>query len=78
MKFDHVHVIEGEGKNRKDITRKLMEICERTKAGVRPETPKLFTDLVYLMKSADIDTLSDINKMLKENKLCSDNLFRTR
>ncbi|XP_045158693.2 uncharacterized protein LOC123524511 [Mercenaria mercenaria] len=78
LKFDHVHDLEGEGRSRKDITRKLMEICEKTKSGVRPETPKLFTDLVYMMKSADIDTLTDINKMLTEGTLCPDNVFRTR
>ncbi|KAL4235950.1 hypothetical protein ACF0H5_004338 [Mactra antiquata] len=77
LKFDHVYDVDKETKDRKDLTRKLLEICEKTKAGVRPETPKLFTDLVFIMKTADATAIDGIYKMLKEEKICSDNLYRT-
>ncbi|XP_052775371.1 uncharacterized protein LOC128213563 isoform X2 [Mya arenaria] len=77
LKFEHEDHIESEGRSRKEITRKLMEICEKTKAGVRPETPRLFTDLVYLVKMADKDTLTDVYRTLSGDALCPDNKYTT-
>lgn len=78
LKFDHEVTSTSENQNRKDITDKLKEICDGTKTGVRSETPKLFTDLVYLMKRADSSILGSIHKMLTEQAFCPDNLYRTR
>ena len=73
MKFEHANGIDTENQIRKDITRKLVETCEQTKSGLRPESPRLFTDLVYMMRSADKNTLSDVYRTLNEGSLCLDN-----
>ncbi|XP_060558872.1 apolipophorins-like isoform X2 [Ruditapes philippinarum] len=78
LKFEHAHGIEKESNNRHDITSKLVEICENTRSGVDTDTPKLFEELVYIMKLADIDTLFAMNKFLTDDTLCKDNYFRTR
>jgi hypothetical protein len=78
LKFEHAHGIEKESNNRHDITSKLVEICENTRSGVDTDTPKLFEELVYIMKLADIDTLFAMNKFLTDDTLCKDNSFRTR
>ena len=77
LKFQHNRDEEGT-RSKRDITRKLMEVCEKTKSGVKPETPKMFTELVYMVRAADSDSLNDIYAMLEKGTICKDNNERTR
>jgi hypothetical protein len=62
----------------KDVEQKLMEICANTKDGVTPETPKLFTSLVYTMKTMQSNDLLSIYKKINSKEICSVNNDRVR
>lgn len=55
-----------------------MEICSQTKDGVTPETPKMFTSLVYIMKAMKSEDLVSVYKKIQKNEICPSNNKRVR
>ena len=78
LKFEHTASENQETKTRKELERKLLEVCEGTKSGVSSETPRLFSDLVYLVRMVDSRTLSETYKRIQEGAVCSENKDRVR
>merc|ERR1711971_62585 len=76
--FEHFFDSDKEMKTRKDIERKLLDICQFTKDDVRPETPRLFTDLVHLLRTVGTDTFEEIYRSVQSGALCSDNNQKVR
>lgn len=78
MNFEHNVDMASSTKARKNIEKQLVNICAQTKGDVRPETPRLFSDLVYIMRSADSQTLKDVYTNVQSGALCSDNNQKVR
>ncbi|XP_056021701.1 uncharacterized protein LOC130054813 [Ostrea edulis] len=78
MNFEHYSDAASNMKTRKDIERQLVNICIQTKEDIRPETPRLFSDLVYIMRAADSQTLNDVYSNIQSGTLCSDNNQKVR
>ena len=78
LKFEHISNKDQETKTRKELEKKLLEICEGTKTGVSSETPRLFSDLVYIVRMVDSRTLSDTYKRIQDGAVCSENKDRVR
>lgn len=70
--FQHSFGASGDN-NRKDVERKLMDICDTTVNGVTPETPKIFSALVQSMKSISSKDLDLIYKKIQSNDICPTN-----
>lgn len=78
LKFDHEYVRPSESKNLDAISSKLKEICQNTASGVQLNTPRMYTELVYLMKNADVKTLRKVMEIVSDGSICSDNQARTK
>lgn len=78
LRFDHIDEENQETNTRKELERKLMEICEGTKNGVDSNTPRLFSDLVYIVRSVNSRTLSETYQRIKSDAVCSENKERVR
>ncbi|XP_061171948.1 uncharacterized protein LOC133181472, partial [Saccostrea echinata] len=78
MNFEHHYDVGSKTKTRKDIERQLVNICAQTTEDVRPETPRLFSDLVYTMRAADSQTLKDVYSNVQSGSLCSNNNQKVR
>ncbi|XP_062611985.1 uncharacterized protein LOC134273791, partial [Saccostrea cucullata] len=78
MNFEHHYDVARNMKTRKDIERQLVNICAQTTEDVRPETPRLFSDLVYIMRAADSQTLKDVYSNVQSGSLCSNNNQKVR
>lgn len=78
LSFQHAYDADRAAKNRKDLERNLMEICESTKSGVRPETPRLFTNLVYTIKTMEATEMAVVYQKVKNGAICSDNQERVK
>ena len=55
-----------------------MEICESTKSGVQPETPRLFTSLVYTMKTMEAADMGVVYQKVMSGAICSENKERVK
>ena len=73
LTFEHVYDADQVMRTRNDVENKLMDACRVLKEDIRPETPKLFTELVYLLKSVDVSTLRTIYQKLQDKSLCAEN-----
>ena len=78
LTFEHAYDADRAAKNRKDLQRSLMEICESTKSGVQPETPRLFTSLVYTMKTMEAADMGVIYQKVKSGAICPENQERVK
>ncbi|KAJ8307373.1 hypothetical protein KUTeg_015457 [Tegillarca granosa] len=78
LMFEHANDIANMERSRTDTESKLREICQSTSTDIRPDTPKLFSDLVYLMKSLDADLLKQVYQQVKSTTFCSENQSRLR
>ncbi|XP_062611984.1 uncharacterized protein LOC134273790, partial [Saccostrea cucullata] len=78
MNFEHHYDVASNMKTRKDIERQLVNICAQTTEDVRQETPRLFSDLVYIMRAADSKTLKDVYSNVQSGSLCSNNNQKVR
>ena len=73
LSFQHAYDADRAAKNTKDLERSLMEICESTKSGVRPETPRLFASLVYIMKTMEAAEMAVLYQKVNNGAVCSEN-----
>ena len=78
LSFEHAYDADRAAKNRKDLQRSLMEICESTKSGVQPETPRLFTALVYTMKTMEAADMGVVYQKVMSGAICSENQERVK
>ena len=78
MIFEHIHDPANAMTTKKHVEEKLVEICKSTKKDVRPETPRLFADLVNMLKAADASTIERLYESVKSGSLCSGNNQRVK
>ena len=78
LKFEHANDVDMETKTRKELEKKLMEICESTEKGVNSDTPRLFSGLVYIVRATDSSTLLEAYRRIQEGGVCSANKERVR
>ncbi|RUS87830.1 hypothetical protein EGW08_004429 [Elysia chlorotica] len=71
--FDHFASRPSVEQARRLTEENLKEICESTSYDVRPETPRLFSELVYALKALDKQTMEEIFGQLKTKSLCPSN-----
>lgn len=57
---------------------KLQELCTSTQEGIRPETPQMFSELVYLMKKLDALSLDSVYRQVTAASFCPNNAERTK
>ena len=68
----------GADSNMKDVERKLMDICDNTVNGVTPDTPKMFSALVFSMKAISNRDMDVINKKIQSQDICPSNNMRVQ
>ncbi len=78
MNYEHVYGNGERAEPRKDAENKLEEICRDTREDIRPDSPRLFSELVYIVKNMDAAALREIYSQLKRGSLCSQNNERTK
>ncbi|GFS10552.1 microsomal triglyceride transfer protein large subunit [Elysia marginata] len=71
--FDHSASRPSASQARQQVEQKLKEICESTSYAVRPESPRLFSELVYALKALDKLTMDEVFRQLKTKTLCPSN-----
>ena len=67
------HSFDASDNSRKDVERKLIDICDNTVNGVTPDTPKMFSALVSAMKSISSKDMDVINKKIQSHDICPSN-----
>lgn len=72
LQFQHSSIVNNDD-NRKDVEKKLVEICDTTLNGVTTETPKLFTSLVLSMKNIGSKDMDIVYKKIKDQSICAAN-----
>ncbi|XP_046361600.2 uncharacterized protein LOC124138779 [Haliotis rufescens] len=75
--YEHVYGNGQRAEPRREAENKLQEICRDTREDVRPDTPRLFSELVYIIRNMDVTTLNGVYNQVKRGSLCSDNNERT-
>ncbi|XP_059142810.1 uncharacterized protein LOC131930369 isoform X2 [Physella acuta] len=71
--FEHFGNDDQSNNARESAQQTLKEICDQTKDDLRPETPRLFSQLVKVMKALKSTELGDLHTQLKNKNLCPDN-----
>ncbi|GFS05085.1 apolipophorin long isoform [Elysia marginata] len=71
--FDHSASRLSASQARQQVEQKLKEVCESTSYDVRPESPRLFSELVYALKALDKQTMDEVFRQLKTKTLCPSN-----
>ena len=52
----------------------LRQLCRDTAADIRPDTPRIFSSLVTVMRRVDASGLKALHAKLEQNTLCADNI----
>ena len=68
--------------NKEEITRKarqeaeevLRQLCRDTASDIRPDTPRVFSSLVSVMRKVDASGLKALYAKLVQNTLCANNV----
>ena len=68
--------------NKEEITRQakqeaeelLRQLCRDTVTDIRPETPRIFSSLVSVMRRVDASGLKSLYAKLEQNTLCANNV----
>ena len=76
--FDHTLGEKQETTNKKAAQDKLSELCTTTENGIQSTTPRLFSELVYLMKKLNANTLDALYKEVTKSGFCPKNAERTK
>ncbi|XP_041357420.1 apolipophorins-like [Gigantopelta aegis] len=77
MNFRHVYGF-GNTDHQMNIEYKLNELCTIASNDIRPEVPRLFTELVYIMKEMDASSIMGVFSRIQSGSLCSSNIQRAR
>ncbi|XP_067679783.1 uncharacterized protein [Haliotis asinina] len=75
--YEHVYGNGQRAEPRREAENKLQQICRDTTQDIRPDTPRLFSELVYILRNMDVSTLRSVYSQVKRGSLCSDNNERT-
>ena len=78
LKFEHVYGSGNKDELMMDAESKLREICENTREDIRPQTPRLFSELVYIVKNMAISDLRTVYNQVKAGSFCSQNNERVK
>ncbi|KAL8574007.1 hypothetical protein ACOMHN_029454 [Nucella lapillus] len=71
--YEHKQGMEKGASNFMEVKSKLKQICDLTDEDIRPEVPRLFGELVHMMRNMDYSDLQDLNQQLERNRICADN-----
>jgi hypothetical protein len=70
--FDHSDAVDAANQQGgQEVLAILEEICELS--DVRPETPRLYSRLVYALRKVDARTLSSLHQRVERNAVCQKN-----
>ncbi|XP_050403910.2 uncharacterized protein LOC126819756 [Patella vulgata] len=78
MFFEHAKEPVSSEMQRKDVERKLQEICHATSSDIRPQVPMMFSELVHLLRNLNTVTMRDIYIQVTSGSICSGNMERTK
>ncbi|KAL5015760.1 hypothetical protein ScPMuIL_005349 [Solemya velum] len=78
MEFEHTLGEKEPERNRREAERILRELCESTVSDVRPETPQIFSELVYILKKMDTYSMRYIYNQVQSETFCPSNARRTK
>ncbi|XP_071116773.1 uncharacterized protein [Haliotis cracherodii] len=76
--FEHAYGPGNKDQPMRDAESKLREICQNTREDIRPDTPRLFSELVYIIKNLDVDNLRSVYQQVKSGATCTDNSERVK
>ena len=79
LTFQHAQGEDSDDVNARETLDLLREMCESTEDDIRPETPRDFSNLVFMMKKMNSNGLKRVyNQAQPKNKLCRKNAERVR
>ena len=78
MLFQHQYDVTSSIISPENIKKQLMQFCAQTKNDVRPKTARLFSELVYILRETDFQTLKDVYKVIKDKNICKDNNLKVK
>ncbi|XP_071088621.1 uncharacterized protein [Haliotis cracherodii] len=76
--FEHAYGPGNKGQLARDAESKLREICQNTREDIRPDTPRMFSELVNIVKEQNVDDLRRIYQQVKSGTICTDNNERVK
>ncbi|XP_067677414.1 uncharacterized protein [Haliotis asinina] len=76
--FEHSYGLRNKVQPMRDAEMKLQEICQNTNDGIRLDTPRLFSELVYIIKNLRFDDIKSIYEQVKSASVCTDNSGRLK
>ncbi|CAG5134992.1 unnamed protein product [Candidula unifasciata] len=71
--FDHDDIKDQLHNGPEALEQKLKEICDQTHDDIRPETPRLFSELVQIIKILNKPDLERAHKLVKNKMICPKN-----
>ena len=70
--FDHSDAEQSiSQKGEEEVLAIMQEICELS--DVRPETPRLYSRLVYALRKVDSATFSSLHQRVERGRICKEN-----
>ena len=79
LTFTHSQGETSDDTNAKEALDLLKEMCKSTEDDIRPETPREFSSLVFMMKKMNFNGLRRVyNQAQPKNRLCPRNAERFR
>lgn len=78
MLYKHYHTHSKTSNNKDAAINKLTELCTTTKDGITPQTPRLFTELVHILKELNSQDLTDVYEQSQMESFCIDNNERVK
>ncbi|KAK3089687.1 hypothetical protein FSP39_005602 [Pinctada imbricata] len=76
--FEHSMGEKEETSNKKAAEDKLRELCSSTEQGIQSNTPRLFSELVYLMKKLNANAMDALYKEVKKASFCPKNAEKVK
>ncbi|XP_067677415.1 uncharacterized protein [Haliotis asinina] len=76
--FEHAYDRGNKVQPMRDAENKLRQLCQNTHSDIRPDTPRLFSELVYIIKNLRFDDIKSIYELAKTGSICTDNSERVR
>ncbi|XP_041357844.1 uncharacterized protein LOC121374798 [Gigantopelta aegis] len=77
MNFQHV-TGHGHGDHQRNLDAKLNELCASSEHDIRPEVPRLFSDLVFVVRDVDSTVIRQTLMRVKKEQVCRGNIVRGR
>jgi hypothetical protein len=71
--FEHDKETPKTSRDTSSVASTLNAICEQTQTDVRPETPRLFSELVYKMKELEPIAMKQLHRQVISKRVCNKN-----